>query len=160
MDSRYRCQCGSSCYTGGCTHCILSEVCPFINNISLSPIVYDSCIWLSLYCVSLVFVTFTNLSLSVTACHLVILLCRVKANNSNDKRGTSSGNEMELSSPPQRVSDVSPYVIPDTNGPYGSYTIIFIISYINTKWKFVRAAMVVASLHDFRLHVTQYQRRV
>ena len=82
----------------------------------------------------------------------------MKANNNNDKRGTSSGNEIELSSPSQRVADESPYVIPDTNGPYGNYTIIFIISYINTKWKFVRAAMVVASLHDFRL--TQYQRRV
>ena len=84
----------------------------------------------------------------------------MRANNNNDKRGTSSGNEMELSSPSQRVSDESPYVIPDTNGPYGSYmyTIIFIISYIDTKWKFVRAAMVVASLHDF--HITQYQIRV
>ena len=119
MDSRYRCQCGSECYSGDCTYCILSEVCHIISNISLSPVVYDSCIWLS-----------------------VMFSCtRVRANKNNDKRGTSGGNEMELSSPPQRVSDESlcltpvthrpspsqrvsgesSYVIPDTNGPYGIY---------------------------------------
>ena len=41
--------------------------------------------------------------------------------NNNAKHGTSSGNEMELSPPSQRVSVESPYVIPDTNGSYGNY---------------------------------------
>ena len=114
---------------------------------------YHSTVFLGIY-------HFYQLLLSVTMLVIVFSCSRVRANSNNDKRGTTSGNVMELSSPSQHVSDESPYVIHDTNGPYGNYTIIFIISYINTKWKLVRATMGVASLHDFRLTQYFYQRRV
>ena len=62
--------------------------------------------------------------------------------HNNTKRRTSSGNEMELSSPSQAVSDESPYVIPDVNGPYGSYKACLWHILLNTK-------MVRALPYDF-----------